>query len=587
MPIIHNSRQIYYRNPYGAVPCETPVLLRCDYSKSDSAPVLNFRYEAYFSCRDFSFKATKLISKEDSFTAVYDLPATIFSDAGVYFYWFSDINGDRTKEYQITVYEKDLTVPKWFLNTIIYQIFPDRFNKAQDSRAKAKPNSFIYSDWNDLPVYIKDSENRIVRWEFFGGNLKGIQEKINYMKELGADTVYINPVFEARSNHRYDTADYHKIDSLLGGDEAFEELIAEMKKENIHVVLDGVFNHTGKCSKYFSSCKDENSPYADWFSFNEDGTYDCWWGVDDLPAINKNCKSFAEFAADSENSVVRYWSRKGIDGWRLDVADEISDVLLQKIRSAAEKEINEPVVIGEVWENASNKISYGQRKMYFTKPELHTHTNYVFRDSLLAFFSGTSNGYDLAEIFEDIKETYPRHNFLAQVNMTGSHDVERLMTMMLNITKYDRRLARDLVKCYSLIQFTAAGVPLVYYGDETCVEGGKDPDNRRTYPWGKEDSEMIAWFSELAKMRKNNATFIYGDAQYFAESDGNVFAMIRNPFADTKGGIYVTVCDRFGRGKDFLEENLMRIAEKVEILREKSYIIEKEAAGYGLLASFV
>ena len=586
MALIHNSRQSYYRNPYGAVPCETPVLLRCDYSKNDSVPILNFRYEAHFLCRDFSFKASDVSFAEGKFTAQYYLESSVFSEPGLYFYWFSAENGQRTKEYQITVFEKDLTVPEWFLNTIIYQIFPDRFNKAHDDRAKLKPNSFMYSDWNDLPVYVKDSEHRIIKWEFFGGNLKGIQEKIPYIKKLGAETVYINPVFEARSNHRYDTADYHKIDILLGGDEAFEELIDNMKKEKVHVVLDGVFNHTGKCSKYFANCKEPDSPYADWYTFNEDGTYDCWWGVDDLPAVNKNCKSFAEFAADSENSVVRYWSRKGIDGWRLDVADEISDVLLQKIRSAAEKEIKEPVVIGEVWENASNKISYGQRKMYFTKPELHTHTNYVFRDSLLAFLDGSSSGYDLAEVFETIKETYPKHNFLAQVNMTGSHDVERLMTMMLNITKSDRRLARDLVKCYSLIQFTAAGVPLVYYGDETCLEGGKDPDNRRTYPWGKEDKEMIEWFSKLAEMRKNNSTFIYGDAQYFGESDGNVFAMIRKPSENQNGKTYVTICDRFGRGRAFIEENLCKIAEKVEFLREKSYIIDREAAGYGLLASF-
>lgn len=586
MAIIHNSRQIYYRNPYGAVPCETPVLLRCDYAKTTSVPVLNFRYEAHFLCRNFSFQASKVLSGDKFFTAVYDLKPDVFTEAGVYFYWFSNENGETTGEYQITVYEKDLTVPEWFLNTIIYQIFPDRFNKADDDRAKLKSNSFMYSDWYDLPVYVRDSNQRIIRWEFFGGNLKGIQEKISYIKELGADTIYINPIFEARSNHRYDTSDYHKIDPLLGGDDAFEELVQNMKNENIHIVLDGVFNHTGKCSKYFSNCKEKNSPYADWYSFNEDGTYDCWWGVDDLPAINKNCKSFADFVADNENSVVRYWSRKGIDGWRLDVADEISDVLLQKIRAAAENEIKEPVVIGEVWENASNKISYGQRKMYFTKPELHTHTNYVFRDSLLAFFEGTSSGYDLVEVFENIKETYPRHNFLAQVNMTGSHDVERLMTMMLNITKSDRRLARDLVKCYSLIQFTAAGVPLVYYGDETCIEGGKDPDNRRTYPWGKEDEDMIEWFSELAKLRKLNKTLVYGDAQYVSVSDGNVFAMIRMPYNNDKGKIYVTICDRFGRGRAFIEEILLEIVEKVEFLREKSYIIDREAAGYGLLASF-
>lgn len=588
MSLIHHSRQDYYKNPYGAVPCDTAVLLRCDYTDYNCFPVLYFRYEAFDFCRTFSFKPDKTIIHDGIFTAEYNLNSTFFNNAGLYFYWFSTEKGERTKEYQITVYEKQLTVPKWFLNSIIYQVFPDRFYKAEDNRALPKSNSFMYSDWNDIPMYIKDNQQRIARWEFFGGNLKGIEEKLEYIKELGADTVYINPIFEARSNHRYDTADYHKIDSLLGGDDAFDELITAMKLENMHVVLDGVFNHTGKCSKYFSDCKNENSLYKDWYSFKDDGTYDCWWGVDDLPSINKSCKSFAEFVADSENSVVRYWSRKGIDGWRLDVADELSDILLQKIRSAAEKEIKEPVIIGEVWENASNKKSYGQRKMYFTKPELHTHTNYVFRDSLMAFFNGSVSGYDTAEVFENIKETYPKHNFYAQVNMTGSHDVERLMSLMLNITKNDRRLARDLIKCYSLIQFTAVGVPLVYYGDETCLEGGKDPDNRRTYPWGNEDSEMIKWFADLAVMRKSLTTLVFGDAEYFGVSDGNVFAMLRysNDESDSDA-LYLTICDRFGRGREFLDACIKNLSKNIEKIKEKSYIIEKEAGGYGLLVSFL
>ena len=290
--------------------------------------------------------------------------------------------------------------------------------------------------------------------------------------------------------------------------------------------------------------------------------------------------------AGNENSVVRYWSKRGISGWRLDVADELSDELLQKIRLAAEKEINEPVIIGEVWENASNKMSYGQRKMYFTKPELHTHTNYVFRDTLISFLAGNINSFDVSEVFETIKETYPKHNFLAQVNMTGSHDVARLFTLMLDITKQDRRLARDLVKCYSLIQFSSAGVPLVYYGDETCLEGGKDPDNRRTYPWGNEDTDMITWFTELADVRKCNNALVWGESKYFSESDGNVFALLRS-FGDIKSEMLLLVCDRFGRGQDFLLENLNKIIKKVDCLVGKSYSIIKQAGGYGILVKFL
>lgn len=585
MNLHHYSGNIYYRNPYGAVPCETPVLLRCEFTMCPGKPCLHVRYEAYERTNHYSFISENVHNENGLFYSDFLLSAQFLSRPGLYFYWFSSECGEHTKEYQITVYEKDLNVPDWFINTVIYQIFPDRFCKGIDENAVAKPGSFMYTDWYDLPYYVKDNKGQIARWEFFGGNLKGIQDKLSYIKNLGADTVYINPIFEARSNHRYDTADYYKVDSLLGGDKAFDSLIRECKKEDVHVILDGVFNHTGKCSKYFESCKNPDSPYKDWFTFHEDGTYDCWWGVDDLPAINKTSKSFADFVASNENSVVRYWSKRGISGWRLDVADELSDVLLQKIREAADKELGNSVIIGEVWENASNKVSYGQRKMYFCKKELHTHTNYVFRDTLLSFFSGKSSGNNTAAVFESIRETYPRHNFLAQVNMTGSHDVERLFTLMKKITNGDNRLARELVKCYSLIQFASAGVPLVYYGDETCLEGGKDPDNRRTYPWGKEDTDMIAWFAGLAKFRKNSETLVWGDAEYFSEADGNVFAILRHPFDSKEGKSYMAICDRFGRGVDFINEKVKLILEKVDNFKEKSYIIEKVAGGYGMLVS--
>lgn len=393
----------------------------------------------------------------------------------------------------------------------------------------------------------------------------------------------MNPIFEAQSNHRYDTADFLKIDGLLGGDEAFDELIGKAAQWDVRVILDGVFNHTGKHSNYFGK---EDPQYADWYNFHPDGTYDCWWGVTDLPATNKNSKSYVDFIADSDDSVVRFWSRRGISGWRLDVADELPDSLIQKIRAAAEAEIPEPVILGEVWEDASNKISYGERKTYFTGRELHTHTNYVFRDTILAFLEGRIPAARAAAVFETIRENYPAHNFFAQVNMTGSHDVERLMTVMLRISREDRRLARDLVKCFSLLQFASPGVPLIYYGDETCLEGGADPDNRRTYPWNRQDGEMIAWFRGLAALRKACRGLVRGDAFYAAAGEGNLFAVLRRPCKEDERH-YLTLCDRFGRGREFLERSLAEMTEGIEILKEKRYIIRKEAGGYAILAEFL
>lgn len=582
MKITHRSQESFYRTPYGAVPCGTAVTLRCRYEDFPAHPLLHVRFEAEKDRETFRIRPVSVTEDGKAFLAEFLLEGDFLKKYGLYFYQFSCGGDICAEEHQITVYEKDLTVPQWFLHTVIYQIFPDRFYKARDPDAVNKKNSFLYAYWDDLPLYVKNGDGTIGRWEFYGGNLKGVTEKLEYIGALGAETIYLNPIFEADSNHRYDTADYMKIDGLLGGEASFDALMRETNRRGMHVILDGVFNHTGKNSRYFKS---PDGRYRDWYTFREDGTYDCWWGVADLPAVNKKSESYLEFIAGNRDSVVRYWSRKGISGWRLDVADELPDSLIQKIRAAAEAEIPEPVLIGEVWEDASNKISYGERKTYFTGRELHTHTNYVFRDTILSFLNGSLSAAAVVGTFETIRENYPRHNFLAQVNMTGSHDVERLMTAMLRITKGDRRLARDLVRCYSLLQFTSPGVPLIYYGDETCLEGGTDPDNRRTYPWGNQDFDMIRWFAGLSCLRRECPELTEGDAAYYAAAENNVYAVLRVPFAG-EGNCYMTVCDRFGRGRDFLQRSAAEITEGIEKVREKSYIIKKEAGGYAMLVEF-
>lgn len=583
MKITHCSKELFYRNPYGAVPCGTSVTLRCRYEEMPAQPGLYVRYEAELQKHSFYLPPVALRKDGDGLIAEFCLEGDLFQTAGLYFYTFSwDGQRDGT-EHQITVYESDLSVPEWFLNTVIYQVFPDRFYKAADRDALSKKNSFLYANWDDLPMYVKNEDGTIKRWEFYGGNLKGITEKLDYIRRLGVDTIYLNPIFEAQSNHRYDTADFMKVDGLLGGNAAFDLLLRESGRKKIRVILDGVFNHTGRNSKYFNS---SDPQYQDWYTVREDGSYDCWWGVADLPAVNKSSQSYIDFIAGNKDSVVRYWSRKGVAGWRLDVADELPDSFIRKIRAAAAAEIPDTVIIGEVWEDASNKISYGERKTYFTKRELHTHTNYVFRNTILSFLDGSLSASGAVRIFETIRENYPTHNFFAQVNMTGSHDVERLMTAMLRIVNGDRRLARDLVKCFSLIQFSSPGVPLIYYGDETCLEGGEDPDNRRTYPWERQDSEMIGWFAGLSLLRKEKRELVKGDAAYYASAEENVFAVLRIP-SSLKEKYDMILCDRFGRGKEFLQSIVGEITEGIEKLRKKRYIIKKEAGGYAMLVEFV
>lgn len=295
MKIRHCSKELFYRDPFGAVPCGTSVTLRCVFAEASAAPVLSVRYEAGTVREHFSLDPASVTRTEDGMLAEYNLEGTRLQKYGVYFYSFSLCGEEAGEEHQITVYEKGLSVPEWFPDTVIYQIFPDRYYKAEDPNIQNKKNSFLYGCWDDLPIYLRKDDGTIERWEFYGGNLKGIAEKLPYIEALGCATIYLNPIFEAESNHRYDTADYKKIDGLLGGEEAFDLLLREAKSRGIRIVLDGVFNHTGKNSKYF---KARESEYKDWYTFRDDGTYDCWWGVEDLPAVNKSSKSYLDFIAD-------------------------------------------------------------------------------------------------------------------------------------------------------------------------------------------------------------------------------------------------------------------------------------------------
>lgn len=447
--------------------------------------------------------------------------------------------GEEADPYQITVFKKGLKVPDWFKRSIVYQIFPDRFCKGIDAMAVNKPDSFMYGTWDDLPMYIKDSSNNILRWDFYGGNLSGVSSKLPYIEALGADVIYLNPIFESVSNHRYDTSDYMKVDGLLGGDAAFSLLKFVCERNGIKLILDGVFSHTGSDSVYFDkkhkygggAYENPRSKYRSWYRFSADSDdeYECWWGVNVMPNVNETDPGYMEFIASGQDSVVRKNLREGASGFRLDVADELPDEFIRTLREAADETAPEmkypPVVIGEVWEDATNKWSYGKLRSYFTEPELHSVTNYPFRKTLLSFFKGEIASEKAVRAFLSIKENYPPENFYALVNMTGSHDVKRLMTEMLEASRGRRNVAVRFVYAYAAIMFTFPGVPLVYYGDETLLEGGEDPDNRRTFPWGREDARSIALFADLAGLRKREPCLVEGDIVFIP--DPKFFAYLR------------------------------------------------------------
>lgn len=436
-------------------------------------------------------------------------------------------NENNINKYQITV-SKTVNTPNWFKDGILYHIFVDRFNKTGKIN-NPKKNSFIYANWEDEPMYIKNSEGEISRWDFHGGNLKGIISKLAYLKSLGVSIIYLSPIFESQSNHKYDTGNYKAIDPMFGDEQIFEELIKEAKEKGISVILDGVFNHTGDDSIYFNkfgnydsigAYQSSESEYASWYNFkNHPNEYDCWWGVKSLPNINETEESYMNYIIRDKDSVINKWMNYGVKGWRLDVVDELPDKFLNELRKETLKSNEESILIGEVWEDASNKISYNERRKYLLGNQLNGVTGYLFKNIIIDFLNGRINSLDVYNKFMSIKENYPKDAFKANLNILGTHDTPRILTE-LNEDK-------ELLNLAVAIQMTFEGVPYIYYGDEAGMTGGKDPDNRKTYPWKNEDKELISFYKKMTKERNNNKVLSSGDTKFLKLENNDVFGYIR------------------------------------------------------------
>ncbi|SPF39570.1 debranching enzyme (glycogen), GH-13-type [Candidatus Desulfosporosinus infrequens] len=569
----HNSHDLFYRTPFGAVSCGQRITFRIrTFSK---VPVETCTLRLWETDREVTIAmhqttGNKQSSASDSepnnpiedrglFEGSYEVPAS----PGLIWYYFVIRVGSQTyyygnnlkklggegklweqepPSYQITVYLQ-VEVPKWYQRGLMYQIFVDRFyNDRQDSfTLYPRKNALLHANWSDLPIYIKDELGRVTDWDFFGGTLQGVIEKLPYFKELGVSILYFNPIFDAPSNHKYDTADYHQIDPMYGDDTVFKRLIDTARQSGISIILDGVFSHTGSDSIYFNkydtypgvgAYQSLDSPYYDWYKCkSESHEYECWWGVDSLPEVNEMNPSYQQFIYGSQESVINKWLNLGIAGWRLDVADELPDEFIQGLRQAVKSIRPEAVLIGEVWEDASNKISYNKQREYFLGNELDATMNYPFRASFLRFILGQSGSNSTHQEIMSLYENYPRENFYAAMNIIGSHDTTRVLTLLGNappeqvLTKTEQRtyqltpLARQLavqrLKLFSLVQMTFPGVPCIYYGDEAGVEGYPDPYNRGTYPWGKEDKEIAQWYKRILRLHAEFEVLKSGDFRSF------------------------------------------------------------------------
>ena len=455
--------------------------------------------------------------------------------------------------FQITVYnQKREVLPTWYKDAIVYQIFPDRFARDEDWRARCEaaidpdhkgiPRRIV-DDWDTYPRYDRHPNGDIASWDMYGGSLEGIRGKLDYLESMGITALYLNPIFAAQSNHRYDTADYMEIDPMLGVKEDFERLCSDAAKRGISIILDGVFNHTGRDSRYFNSFgnyadtgayQSEDSPYRSWYTFHKDGTYDGWWGNPDLPEVNENDEAYREFIC-GENGVVRTWLRAGARGWRLDVADELPDDFICDIKAAALAEKPDALLIGEVWEDATNKHAYGKLRKYFQGDELDGTMNYPLRHAILDFLTLRATAAEAVDLMEQLCENYPMEPYLSCLNLLGSHDRIRLLTilgdsphrsMLSDEERYSYRLpegkkslAVSRLWAATLLQMTLPGVPCVYYGDEAGMEGYADPYCRAPYPCDNVDVNCRTIYRNAIAIRKAASPLANGHFEPFAVGD--------------------------------------------------------------------
>ncbi|MCY6483871.1 glycoside hydrolase family 13 protein [Clostridium aestuarii] len=578
--VFFDSQDLFYKQPFGAVYNDGSITIKIQIDSEKNIDGVNLVVINDKSTFKHNMYLENTINNKDIYISNFNTPY----EPTILFYYFEiitfnnvlyygnnksslggigEIYESNPVPYQITVYDKISKTPSWFKNAVIYQIFVDRFFNGNENGIISNPkkNSFIYANWNDKPMYIKNHHTgEIIRWDFYGGNLKGIIKKLDYLKELGINTLYLNPVFEAVSNHKYDTGDYKKIDSMLGDYIIFKELVEKARKIGMYIILDGVFSHTGSDSIYFNqynsydkvgAYQSKYSPYYNWYNFKKHPhEYDCWWGVKSLPCVNEMESSYLDYIVRNDDSVINYWMDSGIKGWRLDVADELPDKFIEEIKKTCLNKDNESILLGEVWEDASNKISYGKRRKYLLGSELDSVTNYPFRENLLKFFDYKICAVSLHKVFMSLYENYPIHNFYANTNVLGTHDVERLFSTLKMIEdkhltqntyvdkRYENHLQENkiesitikLLKLITLIQFTFPGIPLIYYGDEVGIEGLKDPYNRATYPWGSENKEILNWYKKIIKFRNKNSVFRTGawKSIYFGEDIYGYIRSIKN-----------------------------------------------------------
>ena len=563
MDLIFHAQDTTYKSPFGAVSAGTPIRFQADLPKDGTLvqPQL-------LVCRDGQWDQPQIIPmtlqqtlpQVNRFRAAYTpkQPALLFyrfscTHEGKTVDFYSDPDGKAVLQgdcwWQLTVYDPAYQTPDFIKGGLYYQIFPDRFFCSKKAKQNVPADRILHPDFSGLPEFLPNAQGKILNNDYFGGDLAGITEKIPYLRELGVTCLYLNPIFEAHSNHRYNTADYRKIDPLLGTEEDFRQLCDAAHQAGMAVILDGVFSHTGSDSIYFNregrygnsgAFRDPQSPYRKWYQFEQyPYRYHSWWGIDTLPNVNEEEPTYLDFIC-ADDGVLAFWMGLGADGFRLDVADELPDCFLDAVRRQLKKH-GARLLIGEVWEDASNKIAYGQRRRYLLGEQLDGVMNYPLQKAILRYVRRENDGAEFGQQVMTLAENYPPHVLNACMNLLSTHDTPRAINALLDPHDGSRDdLARrhfspdqiiwgkELLRTAAFLQFTLPGAPCIYYGDEAGMTGYRDPFNRGFYPWGEEDTNLQAFYRALARLKRENPALKTGRVEFITASNGRVQFLRQN-----------------------------------------------------------
>lgn len=561
---VFDSRNHYYKSYFGALPTDTPCRFRVALPRTVYA---NNPRLILFIPNQCEMSYPMEVEREDMEQVILRCEITV-AQPGVYHYYFkmnADYNAICVKKqtnssdailtqydgecYQLTVYEKGFSTPDFLKGGIFYQIFPDRFYPSGTPKGNVPDDRFLRSDWGGMPWFLPDENGEVKNNDYFGGDLEGIRQKLPYLKSLGVTCLYLNPIFEAHSNHRYNTADYRNVDPLLGTNEDFERLCADAKAEGISIILDGVFSHTGSDSIYFNrygrypnagAYQDRYCRYNAWYKFYDfPNGYQSWWGFRTLPELNECNEDYRNFIC-GEDGVIPLWLSRGASGFRLDVADELPDSFIDTLRESIKRTRSDALILGEVWEDASNKESYGVKRRYLLGKQLDSVMNYPFKDAILSYLKD-KNAHLFAERILTIVENYPKPVLDVLMNSLSTHDTARAITVLAgpDCAQHDRlwqshhgldkaayQKGKTLLKLAMVLQYFLPGLPCIYYGDEAGMQGYKDPFNRGCYPWKQEDKELVRFAEELGRWRQASPAVRVGDFRFLA-AEGGFTAILR------------------------------------------------------------